>query len=169
MIPNKIYLIGLPATGKSYFGKKLAERLVHDFVDLDAYIEEKAGQTIAEIFSEKGEDYFRKLEAGALNEILGVQKSLIIATGGGTPCFHDGIDQMLSSGAVIFLDIDEAVLIERLSQSDKRPLVQSDVKETVAKLKAKRQSTYERAHIQILNRDVDALISKLENFNNSVL
>jgi len=167
MIPNKIYLVGLPATGKSYFGKKLAERLMHDFVDLDTHIESKAGQTIAEIFSEKGEAFFRQMEADALREVLADQKSLIIATGGGTPCFHDGMDRMLSSGAVIFLDIDEDILIERLSLSDKRPLMQSDIKKSVAQLKVKRQPTYERAHIQILDRDIAKVIAKLETFDKS--
>lgn len=121
----RIVLIGYMGSGKSTIGKLLAEKLELDFNDLDNYIENKSGTTIPEIFKEKGEIYFRKIEHDYLNEILENESRLVLATGGGTPCYSGNMHTMLErSNAVIYLKLSIPRLIDRLSkEKDERPLI----------------------------------------------
>ncbi|MCC6726394.1 MAG: shikimate kinase, partial [Saprospiraceae bacterium] len=82
----RFFLIGFMGVGKSFLGKALAERLGLPFVDLDEIIEEQEGMSISSIFSSKGEAYFRVVEASCLRN-LASKDNLVIATGGGAPCF----------------------------------------------------------------------------------
>jgi len=79
---DRILLIGFMGAGKSSVGAALAERLSYDYIDLDQQIEQVAGESIASIFSTKGESHFRKLEAEALSNALPKQR-VVIAAGGG--------------------------------------------------------------------------------------
>ncbi|MCW5517310.1 shikimate kinase [Muriicola sp. Z0-33] len=121
----RIVLIGYMGSGKSTIGKLLAEKLELDFNDLDNYIENKSGTTIPDIFKEKGEIYFRKIEHEYLNEILENESRLVLATGGGTPCYSGNMHAMLErSNAVIYLKMSIPRLIDRLSkEKDERPLI----------------------------------------------
>ena len=85
----RIALVGYMGSGKSTVGKLLSERMSIPFIDLDKVIETREGKTIAALFGEKGETYFRQLESNALIEILSQNTPFILATGGGTPCFLD--------------------------------------------------------------------------------
>lgn len=119
----KIFLIGFMGAGKSLVGKHLAERLGLDFMDMDAVLEAKEGMSIQEVFLRKGENYFRKLEAASLRE-LDRLSNVIIATGGGMPCYFDNIKWMNEHGITIFLDVTVEELAARLRcESDKRPLL----------------------------------------------
>ncbi len=109
-----VYLIGMPGAGKSTVGKALAAKLNRPFLDLDAEIEKMAGQTIPEIFEKLGEVYFRNLETKALIEISSSEEKLIIATGGGTPCFADNLQFMQLKGKVLYLKASPEMLTERL-------------------------------------------------------
>jgi shikimate kinase len=91
----RIFLIGFMGCGKSTIGKKLAKTLSCKFIDLDKYIERKTGESIQQIFKEKGEKYFRVLETESLMEIC-ESDNLVIATGGGTPCFFDNMQRILA-------------------------------------------------------------------------
>jgi len=143
--------------GKSYIGKRLAERLDYDFMDLDDYLESKANRSISDIFEKEGEDYFRQLERQCLLETFDSSKK-IIATGGGTPCFFDNIDQINQHGLSIFLDIEIEVLLERLMEGQAhRPLLQNKSKEAlkafiVAKIN-QRRPFYESAHLVFTQKD----------------
>jgi len=161
MIPHKIFLIGLPGSGKSHFGKTLADDLGVALIDLDAYIEAEVGQTISSFFAEKGEILFREIESKCLQEIINNEQKAIIATGGGTPCFHNGIDLMLKSGFVIHLEVENPVLAKRLEKSDERPLVQQNVVKTILDLRSKRDRIYKKAHLTLLDRDIDKLKEKI--------
>ncbi|MEM6726800.1 MAG: shikimate kinase, partial [Bacteroidota bacterium] len=98
----RIYLIGFMGSGKSYYGKHLAEALGYQFVDLDETIEEKSGQSIPEIFSSQGEVAFRQMEQQVVQE--STQRSKIVyATGGGAPCFFDNLERMKNGGVVLYL------------------------------------------------------------------
>ena len=77
------------ASGKSLIGKKLAETLNYNYIDLDAFIELEEQQTISELFKQKGEIYFRKIEHKHLNTLLNSSEKTILSLGGGTPCYYD--------------------------------------------------------------------------------
>ena len=96
-----ITLIGMPASGKSFFGKKLADLLGWTFVDLDFEIEKQEQQTIPQIFVEKGEHYFRQSEQKVLQNTLKMQK-IVLSTGGGTPCFFDNLKLIKQNSQSIF-------------------------------------------------------------------
>ena len=110
-------------SGKSYCAKKIAKKLKLAAYDLDNLIEMTEDLTIAEIFEEEGEEYFRKLEAKILRW-FGEKKNFVLATGGGTPCFHNNIDWMNENGITIWLDEPIDVLVERLKPGkEHRPLI----------------------------------------------
>ena len=122
----KIFLIGMPGSGKTTLGKVLAAHLMVEFVDLDADIERVEQRTISEIFKQEGEEYFRLVEARVLREWAAGNKSFIMATGGGAPCFFDGMDAINQSGVSIFLDVPVSELVERVKKNTERPLLLSD-------------------------------------------
>ncbi|WP_258101223.1 shikimate kinase [Marinoscillum pacificum] len=160
-----IYLVGMPGCGKSYFGKKLATELDCALIDLDKVIEEKEGMEIAEIFSSKGEDYFRKIENEVLKETTNECEFQIISTGGGTPCFHDGIDYMNQHGITVFLETERELLIERIARKSHRPLMQGDTEARVDKLLKTRLPIYKKAQISIAHREVDLLLNDIKNLS----
>lgn len=123
----KIYLIGLPSSGKTTLGKQLALALQSKFIDMDELIETKEGKSIAEIFAQQGEDYFRKVEKHVLAEMVDLMdEKQIISTGGGAPCFFDNMEQMNQDGLTIYLNVSPKELVRRLSGSGtaSRPLLQ---------------------------------------------
>src|SRR3989338_8170656 len=120
-MPN-IYLTGMMGSGKSVTGKRLALKLGHTFLDLDALIQKKSGKTITQIFSEKGEDFFRNLEAQALKEAS--QSELkVVATGGGTVLRAANVDLMKATGKIIYLDTSVETLWDRVKDNKDRPLL----------------------------------------------
>ena len=121
----RIFLIGFMGCGKSTIGKKLAKTLSCKFIDLDKYIEGKTGESVQQIFKEKGEKYFRVLETESLMEIC-KSDNLVIATGGGTPCFFDNMQRILDKGICIYLKMEANNLAKRLSkEKSKRPLIEN--------------------------------------------
>lgn len=119
----RIYLVGYMGCGKTTLGRELAEVLGLNFIDLDKFIEAKHFKTIPQIFEEFGEDNFRQKEHNCLKEVSEYE-DVVVATGGGVPCFFDNIDIMNHTGACIFLDISPEVLVERLLKAgNERPLV----------------------------------------------
>jgi shikimate kinase len=131
----KIFLIGMPGSGKSTIGQQLASSLAMDFVDLDAQLQEAAGISIEQIFKTQGEEHFRLMESQMLRLWVGSEQSFVLSTGGGTPCFYNGIDVINGAGLSIFLDESVTVLIERLKNKMDRPLLKTnDVDEMRSKL-----------------------------------
>ena len=168
---KNIFLIGMPSSGKSTLGRQLAKRLDYQFVDTDELIENQEIASISDIFKYKGEDYFRLIENKILKSIQPNQK-IIVATGGGMPCFHGGIDFIKANGTSIFLNVSPEDLMKRIQKSDvnNRPLI--DKKQTEDKLLdniRKRYETrlqiYEQADIQIDGSiDVEQILWLLEEF-----
>jgi shikimate kinase len=99
----KLFLIGLMGSGKSVMGKRISQSAQLPFIDLDNEIEKEEGMKIQEIFSKKGEDYFRTLEAAALRRHSEAEE-FVMATGGGAPCFHGNMDFINKTGTSIFLN-----------------------------------------------------------------
>lgn len=119
----RIYLIGFMGCGKSTLGRKMAELMNLNFIDLDKYIEERNFKTIPLIFEEDGEQGFREKEKNALEEVSQFE-NVIIGTGGGTPCFFDNMELMNRNGITIYISPDTETLANRISHSrTERPLV----------------------------------------------
>ncbi len=120
-----IFLIGMPGTGKTYWGKKLAAAYDHEFIDMDAYIAKKEKTEIATLFEIEGEEGFRKMENLYLERIIATaSESTVIACGGGTPCFYKNMEMMLEAGEVIYLQSTTAHLINNLkNDTTQRPLL----------------------------------------------
>lgn len=120
---SNIFLVGFMGSGKSHWGKIWAEENKCSFVDLDEVIEKMAGKTIAQLFEINGEDYFRKLEAETLRSCASLQNTLI-ASGGGTPCYHDNMEWMNANGVTIYLSCTAREVLKRVEEEqEKRPLL----------------------------------------------
>lgn len=116
-------------SGKSTIGRKLAQKLNLDFIDLDTYIESRNFKTVSQIFKDLGEDGFRQLEHKALLEVSQFE-NVVIATGGGAPCFYDNIEIIKKTGFSIYLKGTPQLLAERLLRSKtERPLIKNKSKE----------------------------------------
>ncbi len=150
---TKIYLIGMPGSGKSTLGRPLAVELGIPFVDQDKEIENREGKAVKDIFAENGEDYFRQVEAEVLREWAASEKSFVMATGGGAPCFYDGIEVIKQSGLSIYIDTSVEELLKRVALNKDRPLLHAnDLKEKEARLTElykKRLPVYQQAHISL--------------------
>lgn len=119
----RIFLIGYMGAGKTTLGKAFARHLGLTFIDLDWYIEERFHKTVRQIFSERSEEGFRELEKRMLHEVAEFE-DVVIATGGGTPCFFDNMEHMNQSGETVFLEVSQEVLFRRLKiAKQQRPLL----------------------------------------------
>lgn len=124
-VSGNIFLIGMMGSGKSYWAQQIAAATHFDWMDLDAEIEKENIMTIKEIFETEGEEFFRVREKKALHQ-LAKYKNIIIATGGGTPCFYDNMNWMNANGITIFINEPIGILVQRLqSEKSHRPLISS--------------------------------------------
>lgn len=146
-----IVLIGYMGSGKSVIGKMVASKNGLSYLDLDTYIEEKEHLTVSEIFKTKGEIYFRKKEREYLKELLDTKSNLVLALGGGTPCFGDNMDLVLEATPnVFYLKATVQTLLDRLvSEKTQRPLIKdiadADLPEFIQKHLFERNFYYLRA------------------------
>lgn len=152
---KNIYLIGMPSSGKSTLGKELARNLSYTFTDMDKLIETREQKTISEIFSNQGEAHFRELEKKTLQGFLPDQ-SMVIATGGGVPCFHDNMQFIKNNGVSVFLNVELDDLAKRLykAQGNNRPLLDKSQSEeaviaSIKKTYEERLPFYKQADIQV--------------------
>ena len=165
----KVVLIGYMASGKSSVGKLLSKQLEVPFVDLDEYIEEQQKMTISEIFSKKGELFFRKLEHQMLLKVLEEHDSLILSTGGGTPCYGTNMKVILDkSNHSVYLQLSVSGLVDRIErEKDQRPLVSSideaDLAEFVGKHLFERRGFYAQAQHTVTcdGKDLDSVIAEI--------
>ncbi|MCC8174119.1 MAG: shikimate kinase [Odoribacter sp.] len=146
----KYFLLGYMGSGKTKKGRKLAQKLGLDFIDLDEYICEKELKTVQELFSEIGEKGFRDKETFYLKEICCNNDNFILSTGGGTPCFNENMEFMNEEGYTIFLDTDIDILVERLIKGKhKRPLLRDlndeELREFIQNHIAQRLPFYQKA------------------------
>lgn len=169
----RIFITGFMGVGKSYLGRELARLLGFAFTDLDDAIEAAAGMTVAAIFKEKGEAAFRQLEASCLRA-LGQQQRAVVATGGGTPCFHGNMAWMNDHGITVYFFASPALLAARLeAEKDERPLLAGlKPRELAAFIERKleeRDAYYSMCHLQFQVPDrglqgVDVLAAYLRRF-----
>ncbi len=144
-----LFLVGMMGSGKSYWAQQIAAATQFGWMDLDAEIEKENAMTIKEIFETKGEETFRLIEKKALHK-LAEHKNIIIATGGGTPCFFDNMAWMNAKGITIFINEPIGILVQRLqSEKGHRPLISSssndDLQHFLENKLAERLSFYSQA------------------------
>ncbi len=165
------FLLGLPGSGKSHWGKLWAQAAGLTVIDLDHYIEENEYLSIAEIFNSKGEKYFRDLETFYLKELTGLNKETIIACGGGTPCFNENMEFINKNGISVFINTDTQVITNHLLQQkeiEKRPLFkslksESEVKGYLDNLLYDRISYYKKARHEIIPGNVNDTLNTLQS------
>lgn len=164
----KIFLLGFMGSGKTFWGRQLSQKLGIPFFDLDEQIVEAENKSINEIFASQGEEHFRLLEKDTLHIITESRDSMIMACGGGTPCYFNNIEFMNRSGITVWLDTPLDVLFERLlKEREERPLLKDlsdeQIKGFIIKKFADRKIYYEQAEIIINEQPVDlkALIEKI--------
>jgi shikimate kinase len=162
---KNIILVGMMSSGKTTLGKKLARQLGYRFVDLDKQIESDQGMDIPSLFSQKGEAYFREVESRVLKQIMPNDR-LVVASGGGAPCFFDNMDFIKNSGISIFLDVSASELAKRISNhgKDDRPILSGVVslQDELSKRIEDRRPYYSRADITITGAtDVGELIEAI--------
>ena len=121
---QSIVLVGMPGSGKSTLGTALTKILGLPFVDLDKLLEEREASTIPALFESKGEAYFRQRESKLLKEVLNDPARLVLATGGGTPCFFDNMQHIRQQALSVYLQVSWPLLAQRLAQQPgQRPLL----------------------------------------------
>ncbi len=158
----RIFLVGFMCSGKTTFGKRLAEILSWEFIDIDKEIEKKEGMSIPEIFEKRGEDYFRKLEMETLKD-LSEKERAVISTGGGLGASEEAMKLMKEKGLVVWLKVSFEEFLRRCGKDDGRPLLKRG-KEFLKELLKKRESVYSKAHIHIEEfnlKDMDNAIKRV--------
>jgi len=154
---ENVFLTGFMGAGKSTVGRLLAELLHCPFVDLDEIIVQREQRTIAAIFSEFGEDYFRDCETAVLHE-LDPQQTAVFATGGGIVMREENRRIMRKLGKIIYLQSNWSTLQNRLQHSKGRPLVDKEKSwDAVKELWTKRQPFYADADLVVLTDDCSPL------------
>ncbi|WP_320046719.1 shikimate kinase [uncultured Ilyobacter sp.] len=139
---DNIALIGFMGSGKTTVGRQLAKALEMKFVDIDKLIAAKESKNISEIFSEKGEGYFRRLEKQIVVE-ESKDNNVIISTGGGVIIDNDNIKNLRKTSFVVFLDCEIECIYNRVKRRKNRPLLNvENMYETIQELYEMRKVLY---------------------------
>lgn len=154
----RLFLIGYKNCGKTTMGKKLANRLNMEFIDLDEFIEQREKKSIPELYTELGDDDFRVVEWRALKEIV-KRDNLVVSTGGGAPCHCDNMNLMEKYGQVIYIKLDSDMLVSRLKTATKdRPIVlnksEEELQDYIKNLRYKCEHHYTRAKYIVDGKDI---------------
>lgn len=159
---RSIVLVGMPGSGKSAAGKRLAPRLDLPFMDADTEIEKAAGKTIKDIFAEHGEPFFRDGERRVIARLLS-QGPAVVATGGGafmTPAVRENIKE---KGVSVWLRAEFSLLLRRVQRRAHRPMLVNDPEGTLRRLMDARYATYATADVVVEARDLphDTMVNEI--------
>ncbi len=168
---KNIILIGYMGCGKSSVGKQLAKSYQMDYIDLDDYIEKNEGNTIKSIFENKGEVYFRKIEAIHLQDCLSSLRNTVLSLGGGTPCFGINMNTIINANNAtsVYLQTSIGELSKRLfTEKDKRPLIAhtttvDELTEFIAKHVFERSQYYLQSELKVStdSKSVDEIVDEI--------
>ena len=145
---GNIVFLGMMGSGKSSIGKIVSQKLKLDFYDIDSIIEKDLGMKISQIFSKKGENFFRKIEEKITIETL-KKKNIVIALGGGSFLNGNVRKQILMKHISFWLYLDDFKLIERIKDNPKRPIAFNATKDALVDLIKKRSKIYSKALFKI--------------------
>ena len=163
---KKIFIVGMPGSGKSTMAKYLSSETSFKYLDLDEEIELKSKKSVSKIFEIDGEESFRVLEKETLDEIIQKEEKFILATGGGTPSYDDNMEKMNENGITIFLNTSPEILIERISRKNKRPLFNStNIREKVNKILNERIKFYKQSKYSIINNNREKALSIINSYS----
>lgn len=154
----RILLVGMPGSGKTRLGKQLAQKLALPFADTDAEVERLSGLSVAELFAQRGEAAFRKLERAALERLLTQYEGAVIATGGGLAAEPGGIERLNEAGLTLWIDVPVAVLAERITKGKTaRPLYTGEnLLEQLSQRLLARQPRYMLAQLRVQGASLTA-------------
>lgn len=159
MNADKLYLVGFMGAGKTTVARALGRRLGWRVEDIDQRIESRERRTVAAIFQQHGEPYFRQQEREVLGELLR-ERQIIVASGGGTFAEADNRALMLADGAVAWLDVPLPQVLERVPADGRRPLAADRVQ--MEQLYARRRLAYAEAHLRVdATRPVPEIVERL--------
>ncbi|HRG18146.1 MAG TPA: shikimate kinase [Flavobacterium lutivivi] len=170
---NKIILTGYMGSGKTTVGKLLSNKLGFNYIDLDDFIESKEKKSIKDIFSTKGEIYFRKLENNYLIQILDSTESLVLSLGGGTPCYSNNHELLKRKDLKsIYLKANIDTIFARIkNEKFKRPILsdiaEDELKDFIA------QHLFERSYfylfskfiVEVDNKSVEEIVEEILQLN----
>ncbi len=146
---RNIYLVGFMGTGKTTVGKLLAVSLKKKFLEMDEAIEQRDGRSIADIFSGKGEAYFRKIEKDILKEIS-QNKNLVVSCGGGVVMDKENLDILNRTGVTICLQAGAEIIYGRVRNEKMRPLLNvSDPQAKIEELLTLREPFYRQVRLRL--------------------
>jgi shikimate kinase len=159
---RSLVLVGMPGSGKSAVGRRLAARLGLPFVDADEEIEKAAGKPITDIFKDHGEPYFRDGERKVIARLLR-QGPQVLATGGGAFMVAETQENIRQSGISIWLKAELPVLMRRVLKRNNRPLLKDDPEGAMRRLMETRYPVYATADITVESRDLphDTIVGEI--------
>jgi len=159
---RSIVLVGMPGSGKSAVGRRLAARLELPFVDADEEIERAAGKPITDIFKDHGEPYFRDGERKVIARLLR-SGPLVLATGGGAFMVAETQENIRQGGISIWLKAELSLLLRRVLKRNNRPLLEKDPEGVMRQLMETRYPVYANADITVESHDLphDAIVGEI--------
>lgn len=173
----RIILVGYMGAGKTTLGRALGKALDMPFYDLDWYISSRRHRNVENLFTEIGEEAFRRIEYNMLHEVAEFE-NVVISCGGGTPCFFDNMDYMNQQGETIYLHASVDVLINHLKMARvPRPLLvgkhDEELRQYIEQHLQEREPTYRKAKHTIdvstldshkrINDTISKIVSLLQN------
>lgn len=148
---KKITLIGMMGSGKTTLGKILSEKTNISAIDIDELIEQNENSTITDIFKNQGEEYFRKIEAETIKELINSNAQQILSLGGGAFENVKTRELLLNNSVVIYLETTPVEILNRIQKTNNRPLLKNNMTiEKINEIITKRKDNYNLAHHKIL-------------------